>query len=244
MVKECTVEWAYLVRLGHDYYCDNSQPRGAREVATRFFSQRAATYVAEQINGVIEIEILTPTVLRTIISMREQHRTEGEGEIILHILEELYKGMTNVGLALELSEHLTLNGNDIDSDVALQQAASRYADIFHAAQIMLNSYYNIMATFEFFQYDPEVDGLGAAELEACQQLGELYESQILNLTLIWYGARCYLEKAHNAWRERKSFLGGFEKQLKYFTTCISYQYEPDPIKCFKQYLRASVAPLP
>lgn len=238
MTKECIIELDYLVRIGQSYYCHDTQASCTKDSATRFFSKDAASYIAELNKGEVEVEILTPIVLRTIIIARQHEQNYTPGEEAMMILQTLYNDMELAGIQMDIKSSHLQGENDTEMESLLFHAVGRYADIFVIAWEMIESYYNFMAACEYYDYDLEVDGGGSIEFKANMQVGELYERQILNLALMWYAAKRHLEKAHKAWGVL--CMMSFEEHLKCFSnSLIKKRNETNPEKYYKEYLEGS-----
>lgn len=241
MVKKCKTEWFYLVRIGQYYYCrENEIPVDSSDSATRFLHEEDAIHVAEVFNGSVEVRAFTPAALRTITYVYNHGQNCKPGEKVLQILQSLYSDMILTGLKVNTNMGLTLGGEGADVNQILFQAVGWYADVFITACKMMDCYYNYMASHIFCEYEPLEDGTGAQEVDAIEEVANLYEQQIFDLALIWHSVKNYLEKAHRAWS--KSYLADFEGHLRYFSNSIVNRYESDPEKYFNMYLRPSSYP--
>lgn len=229
-MKGCKMECAYLIKSGQGYYCHESHLFGGKkEMATRFLSRRKARMIAKKMHGQIKKEILTPTALQAIIEVQEGHSHIGAStrqvlDKIYNISEKIYDYMS-----------LTIGGKHTDNLRELQfTAAGRYADIYHVAHCMIKSYYDIVASNQFYAYDPELDGRGMAELEINMLLGEMFEQQIYNLAILERDAREYLRAAFTVGNPQAA--NRFSIILDLFSEKIVKEYETDPEKCFHQYM--------
>lgn len=228
-MKECKLEYAYLVKSDRGYYCQESHLfENMREVATRIFSGRAARRLAEQIQGQIEREDLTPMVLRAIIEEKKQ------GPLTGSFIRKVLSRICILPDKTYEYEAPTLGGRHTeDCGKVLFTGVCRYADIYHTAHSLIMSYYNFMSSMEYYEYDPELDGRGMEELEIVMQIQSMFEQQISNLALLEYDAREYLWAAFSAGSPKAS--GRFCAVLDLFSEKIIKEYEPDPEKCYKQY---------
>lgn len=236
-MKECKLEYAYLVKSDRGYYCQESHLfENMREMATRVFSGRAARRLAEKIQGQIECENLTPTVLRAIIEEKKQGPFTGS-----FIRKVLSRICILPDGTYEYAEP-TLGGKPIeDCRKILFTGVCRYADIYHTAHSLIMSYYNFMSSMEYYEYDPELDGRGVEELEIVMQIQNMFEQQISNLALLEHDAREYLRAAFSDVSPKAS--GRFCIVLDLFSEKIVREYEPDPEKCYKQYVDIAAAHL-
>lgn len=222
-MKECKIEYAYLVKSDQGYYCHESHLLdNMKEMATRIFSEKKAKRLAEQMQGQIERESLTPTVLKVIIE--EKMRGPITGLFTRKVLNRIC-----------ILPDKTLEGRYTEDLSRMRfTGVCRYADIYHTAYSLIMSYYNFMSSMEFYEYDPELDGRGMEELEIVTQMQKMFEQQISSLALLERDAREYLRAAFSAGNPKAA--GRFCVVLDLFSEKIVREYEPDPEKCFEQYM--------
>ncbi|XBX10680.1 hypothetical protein QMP26_41845 (plasmid) [Enterocloster clostridioformis] len=232
--KEITLENMYLIRHHQGYYHgDKSAFYRVKETATRFLNRDIANKAAACLHGEVEEEETLPRALNLITATKKLGLTGGQS--ICRIMDGLFRGDRN---SIDYDRKMTLGGRTANSEDVIFTAAGRYADILNAAHNIIDSYYELIASDNYYsKYDPELDNsLGLYEIEIYYQLSNLYEQQLESYAVIYYAAAEYLMRA---------LICKFAKRADAYQICRSIiilfsdkvieSHQMDPYKCYEQF---------
>lgn len=236
--KEITMEKMYLIRhhQGYYYHGDKSAFCRAKETATRFLSQNIANKAAACLHGVVEEEDTLPPALKLITTAKNLGLTGGQR--VSWILEGLLKGEY---YSIDYNKKLTLGGRAAHNEEVIFTAAGRYADILNAAHNIIDSYYELVASDNYYsRYDPELDNsMGLHEIEIYHQLSVLYEQQLESYAVIYYAAFEYLMRAlFSTFTKQAGSIQKCRDIINLFSDQVIENHQLDPQKCYDQFILA------
>lgn len=234
--KGITLEKMYLIRhhQGYYYHGDKSAFCRAKETASHFLNQDIANKAAACLHGEVEEEETLPRALKLIVVTKNLSLTGGQS--ICRILDGLYNGERN---NVDYEKKLTLGGRVANRDEVIYTAVGRYADILNAAHSIIESYYELIASDNYYsKYDPELDNsIGLHEIEIYYQLSNLYEQQLESYAVIFYAAAEYLMRAlFSEFSDQADALQKCRDIVILFSDKVIECHQMDPQKCYEQFI--------
>ena len=230
------IDRVYLIRHQNDNgnYFSHDTYKKVKNAATRYLYQDYAVEKARQLHGEVEEEILTPKAMRLIIEAKAAPELPG-GQAVRQILDRL----CNTPIHADNLKCPTLEGQLAGSEEIIFIAVGRFADIMNAAHNIIESYYNLMSSNEYYRrYDPELDNyIGEKEYEVYYQLERIYEIQLVEFSIIYQAALEYLFSALlDRYDYSEKYIEMCNDFITAFSNAIILNYQTCPEKCFEQFL--------
>lgn len=230
--KEVDIDRMYLIYCPNRgyYHHDLYDWTENEETAARFSRKEAAEAEARKLNGIVYEDVLTQESMCYIITAKK--RGDCGGKFVRTILEEMNSSMDSICYKQEL----TLGGKKAALEEILFTAAGRYADILYSANCVIESYYTLIASDNYYQsYDPERDNMGMLEYEVSYQLIQMYEEQLKNIAFLYQIALTYLKRALMHRTGQKNADERSEVIISLFSDTVIMAYQKNPEKCFEQF---------